>query len=134
MSLANFSTALCVITVNGRQLTDWGDTATPYTDDPIDPVTTLRRGQGGNAIRLDRINPGRRVAINLNPGSPDAVYMQGLFNSKANVTLTYTQIGTLENAVGSEGAIVNDGQVGRAGSTITDKQFTMEFNSWTATA
>ena len=60
--------------------------------------------------------------------------MHGLFNSKANVTLTYTQIGTLENAVGSEGAIVNDGQVGRAGSTITDKQFTMEFNSWTAIA
>ena len=134
MSLANLSTALCVITVNGRQLTDWGDTATPYTDDPIDPVSTLRRGQGGNAIRLDRINPGRRVVINLNPGSPDAVYMQGLFNSNANVTLTYTQIGTLENAVGSEGAIVNDGQVGRAGSTITDKQFTMEFNSWTAIA
>lgn len=133
MSLSNFSTDLFVVTVNGRQIQDWGETATPYTDAPIDAKSQLRRGQGGNAVRLDRINPGREVNIYLNPGSPDSAYMQGLFNSNANVTVALTQIGTLETAIGSEGVIVNDGQRGRGGSTITDDQFTMQFNIWEAT-
>ncbi|MCX2891721.1 hypothetical protein OO258_26195 [Pseudomonas sp. DCB_BI] len=133
MSLSNFSTDLFVVTVNGRQIQDWGETATPYTDAPIDAKSQLRRGQGGNAVRLDRINPGREVNIYLNPGSPDSAYMQGLFNSNANVTVALTQIGTLETALGSEGVIVNDGQRGRGGSSITDDQFTMQFNIWEAT-
>ncbi|MDZ4324159.1 MAG: hypothetical protein U1A73_03925 [Pseudomonas sp.] len=133
MSLSNFSNDLTVVTINGRQIQDWGDTATPYTDAPIDPRSQLRRGQGGNAVRLDRQNPGREVNVYLNPGSADSAYVQGLLNSNANITLTYTQIGTLETALGSEGVIVNDGQRGRAGSTITDDQFTMQFNIWEAT-
>lgn len=133
MSLNNFSNDLTVVTINGRQIQDWGETATPYTDAPIDPRSQLRRGQGGNAVRLDRQNPGREVNIYLNPGSSDSAYVQGLLNSNANITLTYTQIGTLETALGSEGVIVNDGQRGRAGSTITDDQFTMQFNIWEAT-
>jgi len=132
MALQNFSTELSVVTVNGRRIQDWGDTATPYTDAPIDPKSQLRRGQGGSAVRLDRINPGRTVTLYLNPGSADSAYMQGLFNSGANITLSFTQIGTLETAVGAEGVIVNDGQRGRAGSTISDDQFIIEFNSWTA--
>jgi hypothetical protein len=131
MSLANFSTDLTVVTLNGRQLTDWGENATPYTDEPIDPASALRRGQGGNAVRLDRKNPGRRVNLYLNPGSPDSAYVQGLFNSNANCTLSFTQIGTLENAIGTEGVIVNDAARGRAGMTITDDQFVIEFNGWT---
>ena len=130
MSLSNFSTDLCVVTVNGRMIKDWGDTATPYTDAPIDPTAVLRRGQGGNAVRLNRINPGRTVQLFLNPGSADSAYLQGLYISKANVTLTFTQIGTLEVALGTEGIISNDGQRGRAGMTISDDQFTLEFNSW----
>lgn len=133
MPLNNFSNDLTVVTINGRQIQDWGETATPYTDAPIDPRSQLRRGQGGNAVRLDRQNPGREVNIYLNPGSSDSAYMQGLLNSNANITLTFTQIGTLETALGSEGVIVNDGQRGRAGSTITDDQFTMQFNIWEAT-
>jgi hypothetical protein len=133
MSLNNFSNDLTVVTINGRQIQDWGETATPYTDAPIDLRSQLRRGQGGNAVRLDRQNPGREVNIYLNPGSSDSAYVQGLLNSNANITLTFTQIGTLETALGSEGVIVNDGQRGRAGSTITDDQFTMHFNIWEAT-
>lgn len=131
MALNNFSTVGSVVTVNGRVIQDWGENATPYTDEPIDAVSQLRRGQGGNAVRLDRKNPGRRVTLYLNPGSPDSAYMQGLMNSGANIELTFTQIGTLDAAVGAEGAIVNDGARGRAGSTITDDQFIMEFNAWT---
>lgn len=133
MSLTNFSTSGTVVTINSRQLTDWGETATPYTDEPIDPASALRRGQGGNAVRLDRINPGRRVNVFLNPGSPDSAYMQGLLNSRANITLSYVQIGTLETAIGTEGVMTNDATRGRAGMTITDDQYIIEFNAWTGT-
>lgn len=132
MALSNFSTDLSVVTVNGRRLQDWGETATPYTDAPIDAKSQLRRGQGGSAVRLDRINPGRSVNLYVNPGSADAAFLQGLYNSGANISLTYQQIGTLETAVGTEGVMVNDGQRGRAGSSISDDQFIIEFNSWTA--
>lgn len=132
MSLQNFSTELLVFTVNGRQLTNWGETATPLTIDPIDQKSQLRRGQGGGAVRLDRINPGRTVNVFLNPGSSDSTYMQTLFNSKATITVTHTQIGTLETAVGTEGVITNDGSQGRGGMTITDDQYIMEFNGWDA--
>lgn len=132
MALNNFSTESSVVVINGRQITDWGDTDPPFSDEPIDPKSVLRRGLGGNAVRLDRINPGRRFTLNLNPGSPDSSYMQGLFNSNANITMSYTQIGTLEVGVGAEGVIVNDGTRGRGGQTITDNQFIIEFNSWTA--
>ena len=129
--LNNFSTDLLVITVNGRIMSDWGETATPVTDEPIDPKTALRRGQGGNAVRLDRSNPGRRVNLFFNPGSPDSAFMQGLFNSNANITFSSQQIGTLEAAIGTEGAIVNDASVGRGGTTITDDNYIVEFNRWT---
>lgn len=130
MGVNNFSTDLFVITVNGRVIDDWGEAAQPYSDDPIDPKSTLRRGQGGNAVRLDRINPGRRVTLNLNPGGTDSAYMSGLMNSGATITLSKTQIGTLETAIGTEGVIVNDGTVGRGGSTITDDVYIIEFNTW----
>ena len=129
--LNNFSTDLLVITVNGRIMSDWGETATPVTDEPIDPKTALRRGQGGNAVRLDRSNPGRRVNLFFNPGSPDSAFMQGLLNSNANITYSSQQIGTLEAAIGTEGAIVNDASVGRGGTTITDDNYIVEFNRWT---
>lgn len=131
MALNNYSTDLFTLDINGREINDWGETATPYNEEPIDPRSVLRRGQGGNAVKLDRINPGRRITIALNPGSPDSAYMQGLFNSGAVITASKTQIGTLETAAGSEGTIVNDGAVGRAGTTITDDVYIIEFNAWT---
>lgn len=131
MAINNFSTENTVVVVNGRQIQDWGETDPPISEAPIDPRAVLRRGLGGNAVRLDRLNPGRTVTLNINPGSADASYLQALFTSRANITYTRTNIGTLENAIGSEGVMVNDGTVGRGGVTITDKQFIIEFNSWT---
>ena len=131
MALNNYSTELFTISINGRIITDFGETDPPYTDDPIDPKSVLRRGQGGKGVRLDRINPGRTVTLNLNPGSPDSAFMQGLLTSNANIVFNKTQIGTLETAIGIDGVIVNDGQVGRGGQTITDDQYIMEFNGWT---
>lgn len=133
MALQNFGPDNSVLTINGRVMSEFGENASPYTDEPIDPKTVLRRGQGGKAIRLDRKNPGRRVNVYFNPGSADSAYMQALFNSNANITASWTQIGTLEAAVGTEGVITNDAAVNRAGTTVSDDQYTMEFNVWTAT-
>lgn len=130
--LNNFSTDGSVLVINGRQITDFGESDPPYNDEPIDPKSALRRGLGGNAVRLNRKNPGRRVTVNLNPGSPDSAFMQGLFESQANITLSFSQIGTFDTAIGTEGVMVNDGARGRAGQTITDDQYIIEFNSWTA--
>lgn len=132
MAVNNLSTDLFVVTVNGRIISDWGETDPPYTDDPIDQKSTLRRGQGGNAVRLDRINAGRTVTLNINPASPDSAFLQGLFNSYADITFSYQVIGTLEGSVGTGGVMINDGQVGRGGQTITDDQYIIEFNTWTA--
>lgn len=130
MALNNITTENTVVTVNGRMIQDWGEAENPIMEEPIDQATTIRRGMGGNATRLDRINPGRRVTLSLNPGGADAAYMQGLFMSKANITYTRTVIGTLENTIATEGAIVNDGPIGRGGgSSITDDVFVMEFNA-----
>lgn len=133
MALQNFGPANSVFTLNGRLISDWGEAASPFSDSPIDAKSTLRRGQGGRAVRLDRKNPGRAVSIYLNPGSPDSAYVQGLFNANANITASWTQIGTLEAAIGTEGVIVNDAASNRAGTTISDDQYDFEFNVWNGT-
>ena len=133
MSVHNFTNDLFVTVINGRTMSDYGESATPFTDSPIDPKRALRRGQGGGAVILGRTNPGRAVSIAFNPGSPDSAFMQGLFKSGAVITLSRTQIGTLDAAIGTEGTIINDGPVGRGGTTITDDVFMMEFNTWDAT-
>ena len=130
MALHNFGPDSSVLTINGRLITDFGETAAPFTHSPIDAKTILRRGQGGKAVRLNRINPGRAASVYLNPGSPNSAYVQGLFNSNANITISWTQIGTLEAAIGTEGVIVNDAAMNRAGTTISDDQFDFEFNVW----
>lgn len=131
MSLANYGNDGNVTTINGRQITDFGETASPVQESPIDPKRVLRRGQGGHAVKLERNNPGRAVNMYLNPGSPDSAYVQGLFNSGAVITYSRQQIGTLEGVIGTEGVVINDGTTNRGGTTISDDQYTIEFNGWT---
>lgn len=133
MALQNFGTDSFVLSINSRVMSDWGETASPFQDAPIDPKRQVRRGQGGRAVRLDRINPGRTVQLYLNPGSADSAYLQSLFTAGTEVTLSYQQVGTLEGAVGTEGVVTNDAANNRAGSTISDDQYTLEFNGWNAT-
>lgn len=132
MSLHDYTTDKFVTTVNGRPITDWGEAAQPFTDAPIDPKASLRRGRGGNALKLGSPNPGRTVTLSLNPGGRDSAFLQGLFESGATVEISRQQIGTLEAAIGVEGVITNDGPVGRGGTTVTDDVFIMEFNVWNA--
>ena len=89
------------------------------------------RGLGGNATILERSNPGRRVTLNLRPGSADSAFLQGLFLSGAVITLTRTQIGAIDGAIGTEGVMVQEQTVTRAGGqSISDDVFVVEFNTW----
>lgn len=133
MALNNYSTDGWLVTLNGRILTDWGETDPPFTHDQIDAQGTLRRGQGGGACRLDRINPGESFVLNLNPGSPDSTFVQALLSQKANLTIGGSQLGTLETFLGTEGMVVGKGSTGRGGQTITDDQYTLEFNIFSET-
>ena len=132
MSLQNYSTDLFVVTVNGREISEWGESDPPFNDAPLDAKSILRRGLGGGAAKLSRKNPGRTVTLNLQPGGKDTAYLQGLFSSNATIELSRQQIGTLETAIGAQGVITNDGSVGRGGTTMTDDQYIFEFNVWTA--
>lgn len=133
MALYDFSVSNYILTINARVIEDFGSSETPVTFDPIDAKSQLRRGQGGNAVRLDRINPGITVNIFLNPGSPDSAFMRGLYDSYATVSVGAQQVGSTEAFLGTEGVIVNIGQVGRAGSTVTDDNYIIELNSWSIT-
>lgn len=120
-----------VVTVNGRRITDWGTSDTPISEEPIDQKRTLVRGMGGNATMLERINPGRRVTLNVRPSSPDSAFLHGLYESGAIITYSRTQVGSLENAIGTEGVSINESQVTRGGSTsVSDDVFVFEFNVW----
>jgi len=131
--MKNYSTGGQIVTVNGRTIKDWGESDPAFTHEGIDENVKLRRGQGGGGIRLDRINPGRKYVLNLNPGSSDSGYIQGLLNRGVDITISSVQIGTLEGSLGREGAISADGPVGRAGQSITDDNFTINCNLFNQT-
>ena len=127
MSLGNYSTDQMVVTLNARILTQWARQDPPYADRPIDPQATLLRGLGGSALRFNRTLPGRAVDLYLMPGGTDAAYVQGLMNSNAVITLSFLIVSTLESAIGTNGIIVNDGERGRGGASISDDKFMFEF-------
>ena len=134
MAINNYSNDLNAVNVNGREIKDWGATDPPISEEELAPLSTLIKGNGGNAVSFDTVAPGRRVTLNVNPGSGDAFYLQGLANSKANITYGRAQVSTGEVVAGSEGKIVTKGTVGRGGPGITDFQIVIEFNIWSGTA
>lgn len=124
-----FTTENTVVTVNGRIISDWGQTEPPITEEPIDPKRTLIRGIGGNAVVLERKNNGKRVTLHLLPGSADSAFLMGLHNSGATITYTRSHITAIDGTVCSEGVIINEPQAGRGGAgQIGDDTFVMEFN------
>lgn len=135
MSISSaFTIANTVVTVNGRAIDDWGSADPAFTDSPIDPKRVLVRALGGNATVLERINNGRRVTLSLRTGSADASYLHALYMSGATITLTRSQVGSIDSAIGTEGVIVNEPDVSRvATSQISDDVFEIEFNVWEST-
>ena len=133
MSFNNYSTDSLIVAVNLRQLTDWGENDPPFDHDYPNELGTMRKGLGGGASRLDLVEPGQVFNIYLQPGSPDSAYMSGLMNSKANITVAHSQLGTLEAGLGREGMITNRQSAGRGGQSITDDIFTITCNKYNET-
>ena len=119
----SLTTANTVVTVNGRQITDWASDSPAIQEEPIDPKRI--------AVMLDRANPGHRVTLAVNPGGADSAYLHGLYTTGAVITYTRTQVGSLENVVATEGVIIQENAVGRV---VTDNMggdtYTIEFNVW----
>lgn len=127
MAINNFSSNLVYFDVDGRVITDWGQTDPPLVISPNNPAGTLIRGNGANGVILFAINQIYTFTISLNPGSIDSAFMQGKFNAKLPVVMGYSIGGTLEGAIALQGAIVNVGDTGRAGMTsITDDVYIAE--------
>ena len=127
----SLATGLTVVTVNGRRITDWGQSDSPIVEEPIDQKRSLVRGLGGNGAILERINQGRRVTLSVMPASPDSAYLHGLYESGAIITYTRTQVGSLESSIGMEGISINENQVARGGAgSFSDDTFVFEFNVW----
>ena len=130
MSLYNFTPDAFSLTINGRTITDFGEADQPFTHSPMNNKFAIKKGRGGNGCRTGMINPGEQATLNLLPGSPDSAYVNGLLRSGAVITLTATQIGTLETAIGTEGTITTRGEKGRGGENISDDIYMFEFNVW----
>ncbi len=132
MAIFNFSAENFILVVNGRRLQNFG-TEDACTHESIDPVSELKRGLGGDALRLDRVSPGRRYTIHLQAGSNDSGFMQGLMNSKAQIEISTTQLSTLETTLAWEGMIVNDGATNRGSQNPSSDTFVVEFNKFQQT-
>lgn len=132
MAQSIYAPDLTVVTVNGRQITQWGQTADPITHTQISQPSTLIQGQGGDSARVNMFNPGRNVSLFVLPGSSDSAYLQGLKNSRANITMGVQFIGTTEIVAATEGMITGDGTSNRGGgATVGDDQYDFAFNVWT---
>lgn len=129
MALNDFSVenTLVVVTAIGL-LDDWGRTDPPFTIEPIDDQANLIRGLGGNGVRFHRKNPGVRITLNLMPGSPQALALQGLINARTEVSGSYANINGLEGAVFSEGVITRGKSMARGGPGLNDATFVIEAN------
>ena len=128
MALYGVSTNNGVVIINGREITDWGVTDPPFNVEYIDALSSVVRGHGGNAYSSDRINPGIRVTLNIIPGSPDAVYLAALANTRTEISGTYTSLSAGELALWAEGKFVNSRALGRMGANANDSTFVAECN------
>lgn len=120
-----------VVTVNDRPISDWGNSDPAYSEEPIEPKRNFPRGLGGNATVLERTNPGRRVTLNLRPGSDDSAFLHNLYLKGTTITLSRNQISALDGCIGTEGIITQEQGLTRVGfSQISDDTFVFEFNLW----
>jgi len=118
------------LTVFGIPLDQWGDTDPPITIEDIEQRSTLKRGIGGTAVRLDNQTRPKRLTISLMPGCDQVRQILAAEKSGVDATFSFRQSGTLEVLVGYDGVLVNRGTIGRGGkSSVSDETFTFEFNS-----
>lgn len=117
------------LVVFGIPITEFGDTNPPITVEDIEPRATLKRGLGKTSLRLDNPTRPKRLNVSLMPGSIQVRQLLAAEKSGIDASFALTQTGTDEKVAGFDGVMTNRGSMGRGGSTtVTDEQFTFEFN------
>ena len=129
MALENYSPSQISFILNGRRITNWGQGDVCVRFENLMDKTKLVQCQGGGAFRSDVINTGKKAFLNLQPGSADASYAQGLLNSNANINYSYLIFSTTETITAYDGVISNNGDTDRGtGEANTNKVFQIETN------
>ena len=131
MAVRNFSASQTVATFNIAPITDWGSSDPAFTLALVEDAVTMTQGNGGNAVAFGRKNPIYELVVNLSPGGPNSSLVWSAFQNELTVTFTYEIIQTLEKFIGTEGRVINIGTTGRAGPTISDDTYTIQFNNVT---
>lgn len=129
MSISNYGPGRLVYEVNGRVIRNWGQSETPIVDSTLNPVRTLSQGQLDDAVVIERRNAGTQHVLNIQPGSPDAAFLWGIFKGDGRVQVSWNVIGTLDSFSSVEGVIVDRGDTDQgSGTAKSDEQFTIQFN------
>lgn len=132
MSLINFSIEDSVVTVNGRVIRNWAESDGCVTEEPVNNKITVTQGLGGQAYFSKRPKEGWRVTIRVLPGSSDAAFLMGLYNSTATIMYARYQVSTLDGAVGTDGKIERVNATTRvSASTVSPDEFVIFFNTLT---
>lgn len=135
MALASYSPSQVVLHINGRRISNYGQSETPISVETIDEKHSLIRGMNGNAIKTTRVNNGWTLTVELLPGSSNSKYLTRLYNElvQEDYEATLVVIATGESVSLSEGVLNLTGPIGRGGTSITDDIFTLQFNIGTVT-
>ncbi len=119
-----------ILVINGRIIKEFGEADEPVRSSPVNDHHGLKRGQGGTAVMLSRINPGRTLEVSVMPGSSDSAFLAGLLTSGKQITASWTTIGTGEKIVYDEGVPVNISDIGRGGYSPSDDVYRYDFNKY----
>lgn len=129
MAMHDYGAAGSNLSINGITIGSLGDVDPPIVIEDIEPRSTLKRGTGGQSVRLDNVTRAKRLTIHLLPGSDEARQLIALDKSRVDFFGMFNQSGTGESIVFFDGIMVNRGQLGRGGKTnVSDEQFIFEFN------
>lgn len=129
MALSNFSSPNCVLYINGRQISEFGQSTTPVSISQLNDSAALVQGMNGNAVRYDTINEGWGLSVALLPDTDDSAFLSSIANAKGgDVYATYVTISTGETVTLAEGIFTSRGALNRGGTGFGDDEFNFQFN------
>jgi len=129
MALSNYSSVNTLLHINGVQIDELGQSDTPIQLNQLDEKNMLLRGMNGSALRYTRVNEGWELVVSVLPGTANSTYLSALANSpNASIIATYVTVSTGEVITLTEGVFMKRGSINRGGSSVSDDEFTFQFN------
>ncbi len=128
--MKEFGQGVGILIINGRKISEFGESETPVRFASVNPKRQFKRGQGGTVLKLTRINPGRTLTVAVMPGSKDSAYLSGLWQSGDDIEAQWVVMGTDEKIVISEGIATDLDEISRGGMNPSDDVYTYDFNKF----